>query len=339
MRGVFWVRVKRVGPSASPPHEKVPFCVDGGRAGTRTKRSTHRRYQRSESRFSRFFLLCFLLLSTSGCTEFRGEATVAQCSDAVDNDSDQLVDCEDPDCRATSLCGQPEVGDAPLPVPPPASTETEVPQPPDRIGVVEPSPPDLQEFDAHVPMQQVDADASIYDPPARPDAGGPEDDPPCIPSCASDETCVAGQCRRKDVHRYLLRLRGAETPRHRAPLDLYDTGLTLIGPWYLNSVQDIYAAIVVNGQEAARTDIVQNDLTPTWTQRDFELEVTASDRIEVILWDYDGELGNADLIFRCEPPLLILPRQREETFRSLGCEQTTSDGRLFAIDGDALMLY
>lgn len=279
--------------------------------------------------------LCALagwVAACAGCSEFRGEASLSLCSDDRDNDGDDLVDCADPDCRAISRCGWPVVDEAGSGEDASTAMEMREPAPPS------PSPPSTVEF----PDEPMDMDADAG---ADPDAGaasapgdaGPPPPADCADPCAADERCIAGQCKDADTHRYLLRLNGAVTPRWRTAFTPFDTGLDLISPWYLGGVQDVYVAIVVNDKEAARTDTTEDDLTPKWSVREFDLEITEGESVELKVWDYDGETGDPDLIFACAPPVLMLPSAPSEVFQPLGCESIGGEG--LGLYGEAIMIY
>jgi hypothetical protein len=55
--------------------------------------------------------ICSLCLSVSGCSDdIEVERSATECADGRDNDGDQLIDCDDPDCRARPFCASAKDG-------------------------------------------------------------------------------------------------------------------------------------------------------------------------------------------------------------------------------------
>ncbi len=52
----------------------------------------------------RVLLFVLLMLGLAGCSLEEG-ARARECDDAVDNDSDGAIDCEDDGCCGTWICG------------------------------------------------------------------------------------------------------------------------------------------------------------------------------------------------------------------------------------------
>jgi hypothetical protein len=126
------------------------------------------------------------------CT-IRGDSGEApgHCDDGLDNDSDEVMDCHDPDCQALSLCSASLVADH-SPRPPPGQIGDAYVGEPEDSGVTAPPEPEPSEPDP----PDDDPDDDDDDEPSEPE---PEPTEGCPDGCGPNQLCVVDQCLDMDL--------------------------------------------------------------------------------------------------------------------------------------------
>lgn len=244
--------------------------------------------------------LVALVSCAQGCAHGQpwGEATNSQCSDGADNDGDLLIDCDDPDCRASSVCARqalwPKVsqddkqGDAQS-----AISDSSAP---DRLADA------ATKNDAAEPTSNDSGTPPLVDAGMSNDSAIPPGDPCSAVKCAETTICVDGGCASPAPTPISMKIRitSAIVPYLQPTGALFDTTPSGTYP-------DPYVVIIVNGNEVFRTSTVTDSITPMWNEPGVRLDITSNDEVEFKVSDDDstvfGNTDGDDLMYTCTPTL------------------------------------
>jgi hypothetical protein len=248
--------------------------------------------RRSSLRKHPWFLL-ILALTACRITP-HGEWNALECSDDLDNDGDDLIDCEDPDCWAFA-CKHTQ------PTPPiDAGSDAHTPD----AALVDANSPDVMTMP--LPVDDSDSGPISMDDSGEPDFTCTRDPNRCKP----DEKCLAGVCKPIDIRGdYTLQILSAVVPDQNLAGVCYDFDLSLCTPPDCSTCEpDPYVVvkkrnIATLGMTARPTS--SNTDKPTWTEPGFPITIADDDTLQFIVWDADGLLSSE--IFSCSPDLRQLP--------------------------------
>ena len=249
-------------------------------------------------------------VALGGCNAMNeSEATPKACDNDRDDDTDDLMDCEDPDCHAFDVCrktlrvGGENMGDTDAP----QDGGVEPPPTPIDGGDDEPEPPPPASMDAGV-------DAGMGLPS---DAGLVEADGStpvvCDPLCADDEFCNDGTCETvgsSTTGTFEVRILSATVPDRNFIHQCYDVlcsdaisipfALCMCPPATYVRVLHSRAGVSV---EVGATELSEGTLEPEWNQS-FEVDLEPGD---VLIFEvFDDDPGRDTLIYACSPDLTDL---------------------------------
>jgi len=270
---------------------------------------------------------CILwLLSCSGACRItpHGEWTAAECSDGLDNDGDQRIDCADPDCWAFSC----QAADA---------------TPPDAGYDAGAAPHDAAAPDA------MPHDAMRPPPPVEIEDAGPvstdEDSAAAEPDCRSDsslckagEVCMAGVCQLPSTAGdYMIQIVSAAVPARNPGGVCYDPDL-FCPPTCVGCDPDPSVSILKNGvvMIGLPTTPKTDTETATWNEASYKVSLSNSDTLEFIAWDDDILVSSR--IFSCSPDLEQLPSGTLRCSPTKGMTIAPSNGEVFEVVAHVMKL-
>ena len=253
--------------------------------------------------------LCIaLVLACAGCSyPSGGEASASDCTDGMDNDGDELHDCNDPDCHAFDHCGarigSPPAGAGSPAMPDDANTGT----PPDAGVIIGDAATDTDAaFD--------EDDGGTIEPPEPADAGLP----PCGGTCSATQACIDDVC--EDVSSptagtFDLRILSAPVPSfNRWGMCLDACGSRFATFAFCACDPDPYVQVSrvrQDGQEQMRTPLgatpVRSDeVRPTYEDTLIRVELMEGDALLFVVLDKDPGTDDDTVIYACLPDLRAL---------------------------------
>jgi hypothetical protein len=239
-----------------------------------------------------------IFFAASSCAQAPvGEFTADACTDNQDNDGDLLRDCDDPDCWV--FCpyrGNFEIGDASSSMSSDASFDAAM-TPAADSGKTHPTLDD-------------DAGTGTVDP-SSDDAGSL----PSTCQCASDETCVDGQCQPVPspniTGTYTLSVKSAYVPLGPSNDRCFDysaVGCVQRVPVICEcSRPDPYVVVLLEDKVLmkATTAPVQNTASPVWSAAPVvTIDLNPMSKLKFIAFDSDAIMDQQ--IFSCMPVLSTL---------------------------------
>jgi hypothetical protein len=236
-------------------------------------------------------LVGMMAVTAAACTITpHGEWDPKQCSDGIDNDGDQLIDCADPDCWAF-VCKQP--GTSRLDAGPDAA-----------LAARDAMPFDARAADTGAPSMSRDPD----------DSGGASGDDattancgPGLAECGAGDECVQGICQAIEITgTYSIQILSATVPPRTLAGDCHDPDLVACSIRQDCSLDicdpDPYVVVTKNGVvNLGKTQFRNNTTKPTWTDENIRAALQNGDRLEFAVWDWDGVTSMK--IYACSPDL------------------------------------
>jgi hypothetical protein len=235
-----------------------------------------------------------------------GESTPFECKNKIDDDGDGREDCKDPGCRALEVC----VDDPEPTIPPPPPPNTMFGDPMAMLPLGGSRAPISGTMDAGDAL-----DAGEEPPPQEPPVEEPP--PPCEGLCTATQSCIDGECKDvtspKEGH-FVLRVVSARVPSRGTFGICLDMDCSFpfdptcpCKPDPLTRVLLVRQPAMDGGEveviEVGRTVQVTNDVTPTFPDETFELELEPGDALRFEVWDADVDLNTAQFVFECRPDL------------------------------------
>jgi hypothetical protein len=266
------------------------------------------RFSMASRRFmvvSRSFIA--LALALAGCSSTGlGESSASACNDGLDNDNDELWNCQDPDCQAHEHC-RTELGIG-VRQPPPvvAGKDGSVSAPIDASFVADahtdgdaPADEDAGGVDAHVPT----------------DAGGP----PCDGRCGMTQACIQDVCQDRGTPTagtFELRIVSVQVPDFNMWGQCLDPCFDSVLPSFAFCVctPDPYVEVLrvrngdggQSGTLIGSTPVAINTREARFANAPLTVELAEGDALQFVVRDEDPGSGDNTIIYTCLPDLRTL---------------------------------